>query len=706
MKNRTALRSYFLSGSIPTETNFHELINSGLNQEEDGIRRAVNGPLELEAQGAGGEMLHLYGSFRDTAALWKIGHKPVLAGAAGVAGLNIADAKASRLFIKADDGSVGIGTDAPAKTLDVVGSIGLRVAGAAWDHLFLHHDGATAFVTAGGAENGLALRVGNTTSGSYDAASQNYKEVMRLLPNGNVGIGVTPDATLELARGTGGRGTLAIQGTARISHFNYSTTEDTYIRGGKATSNVYLNDNGGNVGIGTTAPNARLSISPTAVEAKITLYDGGSLNSHYGFGISDSQLNYHVDGAGSRHVFYAAGKNGNGTELLRIQGNGNVGVGSTSPASKLTVRLSNDGEQGLRVTDGTNNSNIVIQPLAGDTSGFQAINFNGYYSGGEQRFNSSKKRWRVGVDQRGTTDTFFIDSYPSPGFSSFIIGSNGYVGIGTNDPRYPLHVTKVGGDPLPSFKFYNYGGVGGLSSGAIDVSIFATARVVGAEFNALSDRRLKTIIGQSDHAADLALLRRLRITDYTMRDRVQFGDQAFKKIIAQELEEVFPQAVNKNTSFLPDVYASASQVQRQGAALLISLPAGLPEAATAGQRLKLIGPAGEVLATLAEAAAAGSQQLLVAGADSLADTPDEVFVFGLEHADVRTVDYEAVAMLNVSATQALARQVAALHQQTTTLTEQYLAQGTQADELRATLHLLQQQVAGLVSQPVGVAQPA
>jgi len=83
-----------------------------------------------------------------------------------------------------------------------------------------------------------------------------------------------------------------------------------------------------------------------------------------------------------------------------------------------------------------------------------------------------------------------------------------------------------------------------------------------------------------------------------------------------------------------------------------------------------MGPAGEVLATLDEAAAAGSQQLLVAGAESLADAPaQEVFVFGLEHPDVRTVDYEALAMLNVSATQALAQQVQELQELRQTLPE-------------------------------------
>ncbi|MBF9220182.1 discoidin domain-containing protein [Hymenobacter ruricola] len=240
----------------------------------------------------------------------------------------------------------------------------------------------------------------------------------------------------------------------------------------------------------------------------------------------------------------------------------------------------------------------------------------------------------------------------------------GRVGIGTANPAFPLDVQSAPVTPGNfAYGFLNgSGSVGYSGSNTGPVSIRATGRVLASEFNATSDRRLKTVIGLSNNAADLALLNQLRITDYTMRDRVQYGTRRFKKVIAQEVEAVFPQAVNQHAGFLPDVYALATSATAEGDSLLrLTLPKAA--AATAGQRVKLIGPAGEVTGTVAKAA--GGTQWLVRGAAQLAG--QQVFVFGLEHADVRTVDYEALAMLNVSATQELARQLAELQKQNAVL---------------------------------------
>ena len=60
--------------------------------------------------------------------------------------------------------------------------------------------------------------------------------------NGNVGIRNTnPGATLSVGRGTGEWGTATFRGIDIQSHFNFSISENTYIRGGTAASGVFIN---------------------------------------------------------------------------------------------------------------------------------------------------------------------------------------------------------------------------------------------------------------------------------------------------------------------------------------------------------------------------------------------------------------------------------------------------------------------------------
>ena len=169
----------------------------------------------------------------------------------------------------ADGGNVGIGIKDPSMLLHVAGYASDLATFENANPLDAGVSNAVYFKTGSGSNpfTGAIKTIGQSAAaarlGFFTLASANIfglKEQMSIGNDGNVGIGITsPAASLSVARGTGGDGTAAFWGTDNVSHFNYAATENTYIRGGKISSVVYINDtNTGDVLIGSG--NARVGI--------------------------------------------------------------------------------------------------------------------------------------------------------------------------------------------------------------------------------------------------------------------------------------------------------------------------------------------------------------------------------------------------------------------------------------------------------------
>lgn len=220
------------------------------------------------------------------------------------------------------------------------------------------------------------------------------------------------------------------------------------------------------------------------------------------------------------------------------------------------------------------------------------------------------------------------------------IASNGYVGIGTTSPNAPLHISGTGS----SVSYYrNATGTGnGWSDTSYttfsDVFSLIVSHGILADLIYLqSDERIKVIENFSDAEKDLETLLKIQITDYHYKDSVANGTSKHKKVIAQQVEKVFPQAVRKSESPIPDIFAEAAITNGW-----VQLATDL----TVGEKVKLLTKQGEIQAAVTAVRADGFQ----------VDTDVEngnVFVYGRIVDDFRVVDYDAISMLNVSATQQL-----------------------------------------------------
>ncbi|MCO6358759.1 LamG-like jellyroll fold domain-containing protein [Roseivirga pacifica] len=266
-------------------------------------------------------------------------------------------------------------------------------------------------------------------------------------------------------------------------------------------------------------------------------------------------------------------------------------------------------------------------------------------------------------------------------------GQSYRVGIGTDDPKAALHVASniIWNSGTTKFSVVDtistdVGQYGGGASVPAKISIKADYTVMGNQFYVMSDQRIKELRPTSNLADSLATLLRLNVSDYQYIDFIGQGTGQKKGLIAQQVKEVFPQAVSaENTDFIPDIYAMASHLDwRQDTnQLKVSLEKGHDLAV--GNKVRLIADQG--FEDKMVIAVPDAHSFTVADWDK---EVDKLFVFGKEVHDFHTVDYDQVAMLGVSAIQALHQQAKARDEKIDQLEQRLKALEWENKELRTT----------------------
>ena len=308
---------------------------------------------------------------------------------------------------------------------------------------------------------------------------------------------------------------------------------------------------------------------------------------------------------------------GSASHYIKVEMNG-IDMGTTELMSvPYALQAGNPGPAGADGTNGTNGIDGVdgaVGPAGAD--GADGID---------------------GVDGTNATSLWQDD-----GNGNATIMSN--VGIGTTNPiRGKLEITgnqQCCGTTQGDFWYYLYNNPNGQfqwynGTDNFDISVYADGRFMGSGIHIFSDERIKNVIGLSNSKKDLSTLLSLEITDYKMKDKLK-GNKPYKKVIAQQVMSVYPQAVSLTTEVVPDIYKVSSIEDGY-----VSLETDLK----AGEKVRLIL---EDETSLFDVISADKNGFKVS-----TDKSGKVFVYGREVDDFHAVDYESLSMLNVSATQEL-----------------------------------------------------
>ncbi len=217
---------------------------------------------------------------------------------------------------------------------------------------------------------------------------------------------------------------------------------------------------------------------------------------------------------------------------------------------------------------------------------------------------------------------------------------------------------------LNGYGFLNRTGPTGIAPSAASVafSVYASGRIIGSEFNAFSDARHKRLRSRSRGDTDLAQINRLAVSRYTFIDTVQKGNQEQLGLIAQEVEQVVPEAVSKIVDYIPSVYAMADRVSYDSVAHTLTVRTQQPHGFAAAEDIKVITAQEEHKVRIGTLIDAHTFRL-----NGWQKATSELFVFGKSVSDFRTVDYNRLFTMGISAIQELSRRVEQLEAENTQL---------------------------------------
>ena len=321
---------------------------------------------------------------------------------------------------------LGIGTTSPGQKLHIaqdgnasieierttaVGNPGSsRLTVANNGQLAISSDNLITFKTSGASGGTERMRINNLGNVGIGTTSPATK----LEVNGGIGVASTGGTFLVRQKGDTSNDGIALTSSNATSHRIFKDAAGTFFIGPSTDPTAFTQSLSGNIGIGTTSPSTTLELGASGVVDTDFQMQSDQAGKYFKIvsagnftelkSVGDQNLFLNSSGPGG-YVSFLAGN----SERMRINYNGKIGIGTTSPSRLLQVK---------------------------DTSGIASIAITSANTGTAQlELGGTSDNDIAGVSYNSSTEKLFLKTNNT---GQLYVDNSGNVGIGTDSPSEKL----------------------------------------------------------------------------------------------------------------------------------------------------------------------------------------------------------------------------------------------------------------------------